>query len=108
MSSNGEAAKDTECIVIGDINLDLQKWDNPDHLNIEMVEAVKTELAVIGFVQMVQGVTRAWKGSRDSQIYHLWTNQPARISNVTNTVRAHGDHNLITSDVRIKKIPMTT
>ena len=100
-----EAAADSDCIVIGDINLDILKWDHPDQLNVNMVEATKLEIQSIGFHQLVQGVTRAWKGQRDSLIDHIWTNQPALVANVSNRVEAHGDHNLIMADVMIKKMP---
>ena len=66
---------------------------------------MKNEIESIGFTQLVQGITRAWKGQRDSSIDHIWTNQPARITNISNIVRAHGDHNLILADVKVKKAP---
>ena len=60
-----EAARTSDCIIIGDINLDLLKWDNPDQMNITMVETTKTEIQSLGFVQMVEGITRSWKGKCD-------------------------------------------
>ena len=56
-----EVSKESDCVVIGDINLDSFKWDSPDFINRGMVEATKLEVEAIDFVQLVKGFTRTWK-----------------------------------------------
>ena len=47
-------------------------------------------------------VTRSWAGQTDSLIDHFWTNNPQKIIDVSNTVLAVGDHNVITVIIRMK------
>ena len=100
------AARNTDCIIIGDLNLDMFKWDKPDQIQVGMFELLKSEILTLGFVQLVKGMTRAWPGKKDSLIDHLWTNRPDRISHLANKVRSQGDHNLILAEIRIKKSPV--
>ena len=90
------------CHIIGDFNLDYMKWSAPDHLHLQMITDTKNILEAGGFFQLVREVTRSWPGQTDSLIDHFWTNDPSKIINVTNTVRAVGDHNVISANIRLK------
>ena len=73
------ATGNNDMMVLGDINLDLVKWGNPEYGAAKMVDKVKLEIETLGFHQMVKGITRAWNGKPDSCIYHCWMNTPARL-----------------------------
>ena len=90
------------CHIIGDFNLDYTKWNNPDHLHLQMINDSKYTLEAGGFVQLVTDVTRSWPGQSDSLIDHFWTNDAQKIVKVSNIVRAVGDHNVITASIRLK------
>ena len=90
------------CHVIGDVNLDYLKWDNPDYSQLQMITDTKNTLEASGFFQLVKEVTRSWPGQLDSLIDHFWTNEPNRILSVTNKVRAVADHNVITATIRTR------
>ena len=61
-----EAAKDSDCIVIGYINLDICKWEKPDQINVEVVEITKNYIQTLGFTQMVRNITRAWNVNKSA------------------------------------------
>ena len=56
------AARNKDVLVIGDVNLDFRRWQDPDSGHIRMVEKVKRDIETLGFHQQVEGVTRnlAW------------------------------------------------
>ena len=88
--------------IIGDFNLDFKKWTAPDHSHLQMITDTKNTLEAGGFFQLVTDVTRSWPGQVDSLIDHFWTNDVQKIIDVTNVVRAVGDHNVITANIRMK------
>ena len=90
------------CHIIGDVNLDYNKWSAPDFSQLQMVTDTKNSLEAGGFFQLVSDITRSWPGQVDSTIDHFWTNKPPKIMKITNSIRAVGDHNVITVTVRIK------
>ena len=90
------------CHIIGDCNLDYNKWLSPDYSQSQMVNDTKNSLEAGGFFQLVTEITRSWPGQADSTIDHFWTNEPQKIMNVSNAVRAAGDHNVITVLIRLK------
>ena len=67
-----------------------------------MIEDSKNTLEAGGFFQQVEEVTRSWPGQLDSLIDHIWTNEPMRILEISNTVRSVADHNVISARIRIK------
>ena len=69
----------SDCVVIGDINLDMLRWDSPVQINIGMTDLVKMEIEAEGSVQLVEGPTRFWPHQRDSLIDHIWTNCPQKV-----------------------------
>ena len=91
-----KATRNSKSVVIGDFNLDYSQWFNPTN-NLRMIERTKVEIETVGFVQMVQNITRSWPGQADSLVDHLWTNDPERIINCSNIVRAGLDHNFISA-----------
>ena len=90
------------CHLIGDFNLDYKKWTAPDFTQAQMITDTKNSLEGGGFFQMVNGITRTWPGQVDSLIDHFWTNDPQKIISISNSVRAAGDHNVITAVIRMK------
>ena len=57
--------KDSKCVVIGDLNLDHHRWQNPDHRVQKMVQITKDEIETSGFLPIVeynyQSMARATK-----------------------------------------------
>ena len=96
------ASRDADCFVIGDINLDSFKWNNPEYINKEMVQQAKDKIETLNFSQIIVGATRAWPDKADSLIDHCWTNCPLRVISKRNLVRATGDHNVLEITIRIK------
>ena len=90
------------CIIIGDTNLDLTKWDTPDQINAKMVELVKDNIETLNYSQMIQGVTRFWRNQAPSAIDQVWTSEPKKKLSTLNITRSVGDHNLIGVKIRIK------
>ena len=97
-----KAAHTSDCTVIGDVNLDKMKWLHPDHLHLQMIDQVKSEIETRGFFQLVQGTTRSWPGVPDSLVDHIWSNAPDRCNSVRNIVRAQSDHNFVETKIRLK------
>ena len=95
-----------DTIVIGDTNLDYNKWNNPVHEYTRMTYMVKNRIEAAGFLQSVRGNTRFWPGANDSLVDQLWTNCPQRIIKLSNVERASSDHNLIEFDLRVAGNPM--
>ena len=90
------------CVVIGDLNLDQNKWNTPEAGQENMVEMVKRQIETMNMHQMIQGPTRFWPGTQPSLIYHCWGNTIQNICNVKNVTRGTGDHNLLSLNYRIK------
>ena len=43
-----------DTLIVGDLNLDHQKWMSPDPVNQYMVEDTKNKIETLGFVQYVK------------------------------------------------------
>ena len=89
------AAERTECFVIGDVNLDMNKW---------MMEMMQTQVELMGFHQQVRGDTQFWLNTVDSLVDHCWTNHPLKAVSVRNMICARSDHNLIAVTIRVTGI----
>ena len=96
------AAKDSKCILIGDVNLDFTRWADPEYRVRKMVQNTKELIETKGFCQLVKGHTRAWPGQPNSLVDHLWTNSPGSVMDVRNLVRGASDHNHIQAVIRTK------
>ena len=90
-----------QCIVIGDINLDLGKWDTPEPSQEKMYDMVKEEICTINTSQVITGPTRFWPGTIPSHIDQCWSNTTEKILNIRNRTRGEGDHNLISITFRL-------
>ena len=98
------ACRQGESVIIGDLNLDHQTWEDPTPDHRIMVDIVKNEIETTGFSQMIKGITRCWPHQRDSLVDHLWTDIPENIISTRNFVRSRSDHNVIAGNIRIKGI----
>ena len=96
------AAAGNNCLIIGDLNLDYSKWDQPSQGITRMVNRTKLEVETIGFTQLVDRTTRAWEGMDDSTVDHIWTNDADRIIAHDNEVRSGSDHNVVSVVMRTK------
>ena len=47
-------------MIIGDVNLDFQRWEDPEQGLENMVNLVKDEITTKGFCQVIRGPTRFW------------------------------------------------
>ena len=65
--------------MVGDINLDFNLWNTPEQQEEKMIDLVQTEIEPLGYVQLVENMTRAWTNQKDSIIDHVWTNCSDRI-----------------------------
>ena len=96
------ARERTECFIIGDINLDMNKLMNNDYENKVMMEMLQTQVELMGFQQLVRGDTRFWPNTSDSLVDHCWTNHMLKVAAVKNLTRARSDHNLLLITIRVK------
>ena len=99
-----ETTKDSDAVIIGDMNLDFITWDNPEQNVKTMVQDMKAGIEMSGFQQMTKGTTRSWKGTKDSLLDQVWTNAPHRVLKTFNIVRGAADHNISGVVIRIKGI----
>ena len=90
-----DACNSGPCLVVGDMNLDLLKWENPEPFHEDMIEMVKVDIQSLNVNQVIQGPTRFWPGTTPSLIDHCWGNTAERMCNIRNLTRGTGDHNLI-------------
>ena len=56
------AASSKNCMFIGDTNLDFVRWHNPDKAHQKMILRTREEMEPLGFLQIINGVTRMWRG----------------------------------------------
>ena len=89
-------------MLIGDTNMDYVRWQNPDSAHLRMVQRTKEEMEPLGFVQIISGVTRTWRGQTDSLIDQCWLNRPQRLISQHNELRGSSDHNMISVIMRTK------
>ena len=93
-----------KCIVIGDINLDYIRWNNPETFQERMVDLVKNRLEIDGFVQLIGDHTRTMRHQTDSLLDHIWSNCQERTVSIFNVSRGDSDHNVIGMIVATKDI----
>ena len=100
-----QASNSNDTVVVGDLNLDVVKWLNPDQGITRMVDDTNNSIVSNGFQQLIGQPTRFWKDKTPSLLDHIWTNNPNKIIEHSNTTRAVGDHNLISCTIRTKGNP---
>ena len=96
-----KATHNSKSLVLGDMNLNYLHWENPPY-NRSMIENTKSQIEILGFVQLIRDITRTWPGKEDSIVDHFWTNDPDRVISLKNHVRAQSDHNMIATIIRMK------
>ena len=96
-----QASISESCWIIGDVNIDFQKWQLPESEMTEMVNLIKEKIETENFSQYVTNPTHFWKGSK-SLIDHVWSNNPVKILGIKNLDRAASDHNLIQVKIRTR------
>ena len=99
-------SRNSNCIVIGDINLDHLRWSNPPQHHENMVNQLKDNIETCGFVQLVEGWTRTWQNQEDSLLDHIWSNCDARTVKVVNETRGASYHNLVGIQVSLKELKL--
>ena len=99
------AARNTDCIVLGDTNLNFNKWVNPEQEVADMTDMVKAEIETLGFSQYVRNSTRFWPDQEPSLLDQCWTASPQRIISCRNLTRGSSDHNVVEVVVRIRGKP---
>ena len=87
------AGRKSMCTVLGDMNLDYLRWENPDQAHAIMVDTTKDEIESEGFTQVIRGRTRQWRGQ---------ANTPNRLISTINEDRAISDHNYTSFLLRTK------
>ena len=98
-----KAARNSKCVLIGDLNLNHLKWNNNNYRHHKLVQATKDEIETQGFCQLINKMTRFWPNTPPPSILdHIWTNSPGSILSTSNTDRAASDHNLLTATLRTK------
>ena len=102
------ATNRSDSIIIGDMNLDISKWDSPTQKNKTMIEETKAEIETSGFTQVIEGITRTWPGVEDSHVDHCWVNISEKIIQKINIPIASSDHNLIGIILRVKGVIKST
>ena len=96
------ADRDTEVIVIGDTNLDIEKWESPDKGTEHMTIETQNRIETWGFVQLVRGATRFWPQLEDSLVDQVWTNVDNKVIQCKHIVRVVGDHTILEVLFRLK------
>ena len=96
-----QAAEIDSCWIIGDLNVDVMKWNEPNYENEELVNLIKDDIETENFSQLIKKPTRFWTGTQ-SLLDHIWTNSPEKMLSIKNTDRAASDHNVISVKIRTK------
>ena len=96
------ASRNSDTLVVGDTNLDFNKWRVPDSDHTYMVELGKDRMETQGFNQIIIGETRFWPGTPSSLLDQCWTNCGARIIKAANILKVISDHNMLELEIRIK------
>ena len=98
------AAKMGSCVILGDLNLDFLRWNDPHFCQKNMIELVQNEIEPKGFSQLITECTRSWADQPDSLLDHIWVNCPEKIVSHGNIVRAYSDHNIIHLNISTKNL----
>ena len=97
-----DATRDCDGVIIGDMNLDFNTWNNPQPAHVTMTEDTKGSVEVAGFHQVINNVTCTLPGVVDSLINHCWVNITEKVLCKYNLDNAASDHNLIGVLIRLK------
>ena len=89
------------CLVIGDMNLNIMKWDKLEQINENMVEQTKDEISTLNTHQVIRGPTRFWNCTQPSLVDQCWGNCIENIFNIRNVTRGTADQNFILVQYRL-------
>ena len=90
-----QASSNSSTIVIGDLNIDFDKWETPDQNVEKLVEIVQEKIESKGFRQLVKSYTRSMNDQVDSIIDHIWVNCELKVISHFNRIRSCSDHNVV-------------
>ena len=68
-----------------------------------MIEKTQEWIETLGFLQVIRGYTRSWRGQEDSLLDHCWMKKPELLVAATNEIRAKSDHNYISAILKTKE-----
>ena len=68
------ASSNSNTVVMGDLNLDFQKWETPEQGAEKMVELVQERIESKGYKQLIKTFTRSMNDQTDSILDHIWVN----------------------------------
>ena len=97
-------AMNTNCVVLGDLNLNYLKWSQPDSKHENMINIMKDQIETSGFTLLLEGITRTWRTQEDSLIDHVWSNCPDKTIEVWNKSCGSSDYNVVGIKLAIKGI----
>lgn len=84
--------------MIGDLNIDFNKWEVLENLQLKLAELIQEEIIPLGVNQCVKGITRNWSGTQASLLDHMWTNTVDKVGDARIDARATSDHKLVWID----------
>ena len=87
-----------EVILLGDLNLDMNKMNEGNYEKGKMLKALLENLAGNDWVQLVSSSTHYWNRagrSGDSRIDHIWTNTPGKVGASGQLETGASDHHLV-------------
>ena len=103
-----KAAKETENIyILGDLNVDINRWNNKDYYLKKVAEEYQTLIGKNGLELIDFGIT--WKRIQEngvikqSALDHLLTNQASSIINNKTIKVTYSDHSAILADIATSK-----
>ena len=99
------AGLEGDVMVMGDLNLDWNKWNDFTGLKAKLRDIVNDKLITIGFAQIID--TNTHRGvNEESIIDHIWINCPRRIICSDVIQNLDSDHEVITAQIRGRDLTM--
>ena len=100
-----KASKEGLILVLGDMNIDLEKWEDPDYYQKKQAERYQSLIGECGLEVIDFGTT--WIGNKDGNVIssaldHAITNKSVAINNYHKTPIEYSDHSMISVDLIIK------
>ena len=96
-----------EVFMLGDMNLDWKRQEDPTYRNLKMLRNLKKELTEQGWTQIVKENAHYTNRNGDiseSMIDHIWTNSPAKVAKNGQEDTAISDHQLVWVDRTSKNL----
>ena len=74
-----------DTVVIGDLNIDMMKWDRAVGLQNDLMDIMKTRIVTKGYFQKIQGIMHKNYGRvADSLVDHVWIDNHRRFMEALN------------------------